>query len=377
MGSEYTFRWVEDESGFDDLAGSWDELVGEESTPFDTHRWYRAWWAAFGSPGGVAIATAWQGDRLAAVFPLRRHREGRLAAMANEHTPLYRPVGRDPAATTALVRHVLSGDEASVELFAVPETDPVVGSASESTRDLSRYEVVEQQNVSPIVETVGTFEAWRKLTKPNWHSNIPRLARKLQREHDAEFSIVEVPTDLNGELDMGFRVEASGWKGEQQTAIQSAPQTEAFYRNVARAFHDRGQLRLSRIVVTDGCAAFDFTGTRPATRDDRTVLRARAHGARTPRERRGVETEVRHRRPLPHRPQVLPAQAAAICAVALPLSRTAAAGIRPSPHPSPRVARMAPRGEESPLRLPFARFRLGRAMPRAESTVRGRPRSET
>jgi CelD/BcsL family acetyltransferase involved in cellulose biosynthesis len=257
MGSEYTFRRIDNEGGFDGLADPWDELVGDGWTPFDTHRWYRAWWAAFGRPGDVAIETAWQGNRLAAVLPLRRRPGRRLAAMANEHTPLYRPVGREPAATAALVRHVLAGNDASVELFAVPETDPVVGSTSDF-RALNRYEVVERQHVSPIVETDGTFDTWRKLTKPNWHSNIPRLARKLQREHDAEFSIVQVPTDLAGELDMGFRVEASGWKGEQKTAIQSAPQTEAFYRNVAGSFHDRGQLRLSRIMLPDGCAAFDL-----------------------------------------------------------------------------------------------------------------------
>jgi CelD/BcsL family acetyltransferase involved in cellulose biosynthesis len=254
----YTFRRIEDEEGFDGLADSWDELVGDGWTPFDTHRWYRAWWAAFGQPGEVAIGTAWQGNHLAAVFPLRRRRGRGLAAMANEHTPLYRPVGREPAATAALVRHVLAGDEASVELTAVPETDPVVGSISESTRALNRYEVVERQHVSPIVEIAGTFEAWRKLTKPNWRSDLDRFARNLRKRHNAEFSIVQVPTDLTDELNMGFRVEASGWKGKQGTAIQSTPQTETFYRNVAKSFHDRGQLRLSRIVLPDGCAAFDL-----------------------------------------------------------------------------------------------------------------------
>lgn len=254
----YTFRRIEDEQGFGGLADPWDELVGDGCTPFDTHRWYRAWWAAFGRPGEAAIATAWQGNRLAAVLPLRRCRGGGLAAMANEHTPLYRPVGREPAATAALVRHVLAGDEASVELIAVPETDPVVGSMSECTRALNRREVVERQHVSPIVETVGTFDAWRKLTKQRWRSDLDRFARNLRRRHNAEFSIVQVPTDLTRELDMGFRVEASGWKGEQETAIQSSLQTEAFYRNVAKSFHDRGQLRLSRIVLADGCAAFDL-----------------------------------------------------------------------------------------------------------------------
>jgi hypothetical protein len=114
----YAFRWIQDDEGFDGLADSWDALVSDRSTPFDTHRWYRAWWGAFGQPGELAIGAAWEGDRLAAVLPLRR-RKGHLTAMAHEHTPLFRPVGREPAAA-ALVRHVLAGDEASVELAHVP-----------------------------------------------------------------------------------------------------------------------------------------------------------------------------------------------------------------------------------------------------------------
>lgn len=257
------FRWIEDEEGFDGLSDSWDELTGDGSTPFDTHRWYRAWWGAFGHSGELAIATAWEGDRLAAVLPLRRRR-GRLTAMANEHTPLFRPVGPEPA-TKALLRHVFAGDEASVELVHVPEADSVVGATSASDRAPGRYEVVERQHTSPIVETAGTFDAWRKLTKPNWRSDLDRFARNLRKRHNAEFSIVQAPTDLPAELNAGFRVEASGWKGERKTAIRSSPETETFYRDVARSFHDRGQLRLSRIELPDGWAAFDLcllTGDR-------------------------------------------------------------------------------------------------------------------
>jgi CelD/BcsL family acetyltransferase involved in cellulose biosynthesis len=254
--ADYTIRWIEDEEGFDGLAERWDALAGDRLTPFDTHAWYRAWWGAFGGSGELAIATAWEGDELAAALPLMRI-GGRLAALVNGHTPLYRPIGPEPAAA-ALVSQVLAGPEASVELFAVPATDPVVGSMDSSAGTPPRYDVVERQHVSPIVETTGTFDAWRKLTKPNWRSDLDRFARNLRKRHNAEFSIVEVPSDLTAELEAGFRVEASGWKGEQGTAIESSPETERFYRDIAAVFHDRGQLRLSRIELPDGWAAFDL-----------------------------------------------------------------------------------------------------------------------
>jgi CelD/BcsL family acetyltransferase involved in cellulose biosynthesis len=80
----------------------------------------------------------------------------------------------------------------------------------------------------------------------------------MRRDHEAEFTIVEPPLELDGELTDGFRVEASGWKGREGTAILSAPGTEMFYRELGRVFHRRGELHLSRIVLDGETAAFDF-----------------------------------------------------------------------------------------------------------------------
>ena len=70
--------------------------------------------------------------------------------------------------------------------------------------------------------------------------------------------MVEAPTDLEADLTDGFRVEGSGWKGRSGTAIVSAPETETFYRGVARAFQRRNELRLSRIVLDGTTVAFDL-----------------------------------------------------------------------------------------------------------------------
>ena len=49
---------------------------------------------------------------------------------------------------------------------------------------------------------------------------------------------------LEGLLEEGFRVEASGWKGERDTAIISRPETIGFYTDVARWAAKRGWLQL-------------------------------------------------------------------------------------------------------------------------------------
>jgi CelD/BcsL family acetyltransferase involved in cellulose biosynthesis len=257
LAMTYTLGWIEEEHDFDALGQAWDELVGDAWTPFDSHGWYRAWWRAFGR-GRLAIATAWEGERLAAVFPLSRARGGGLIAMANVHTPLYRPIAPDRGALAAVVGHALSGGAARLEITAVPDGEPVSTLMRDGAGGRRRRVLSERQHVSPIVETTGTFAAWRQRTKPRWRSDLDRFARNLRRRHQAAFSMVEPPADLESELGAGFQVEASGWKGHRGTAIASSPETEAFYREVATSFDRRGKLRLSRIELPGGVVAFDL-----------------------------------------------------------------------------------------------------------------------
>ena len=80
----------------------------------------------------------------------------------------------------------------------------------------------------------------------------------MRRDHEASVALVEAPTDLEGELDRAFELEAAGWKGEAGTAIDSTKETALFYRSVASAYHRLGELRLSTIVLDGELAAFDL-----------------------------------------------------------------------------------------------------------------------
>ena len=88
-------EWIGGEAEFAALAEEWDALAS--GSPFDLHCWYAAWWKAFGAGSELDVCLLRRDGELAGVFPLRRER-GRLKAMANVHTPSYRPLARDPGA---------------------------------------------------------------------------------------------------------------------------------------------------------------------------------------------------------------------------------------------------------------------------------------
>ena len=252
-----TIEWVTTDDRFEAIAGAWNGLLDENSTPFDCHEWHRAWWRAFGS-GELQVCLAWRGDELVAVLPLHTI-PGGLSALANVHSPLFRPVAADDAALDAVLAAALGDGRGGLELFGVPVGDPALAVAERHATELGMPRHAEPIHVSPCVDTSGDFDAWRAASKSRWGAPLERFRRKMGRDHEAVFTIVEPPADLDDQLDRGFAVEASGWKGQNGTAILSSPDTAQFYRELAHAFDRRGELRLSSIELDGELAAFDLT----------------------------------------------------------------------------------------------------------------------
>ena len=252
-----TVEWVDDPRHFETLGEEWDAALPADPLPFDLHCWYATWWRAFGDDAGLAVCVVRRDAELVGALPLLA-RGGGYTAMANVHTPTFRPLARDGEAMARLVEAAVARGRPELELIALPEHDPSVSLLRSATREASMVSLLEPTYSSPAVETDGDFEAWRKLSKRRWGAPLERFRRKMGRDFDASFEIARPPEDLERELADGFRVEASGWKAEAGTAIVSRPETEAFYREVAERFAGRGELRLSRIDLDGRTAAFDL-----------------------------------------------------------------------------------------------------------------------
>lgn len=245
---------------FAELAAAWDRLERDEPTPFASHAWFTAWWAAFGAGGELRIVALWEGDELAGVLPLQRRGRG-LGAMANVHTPVFRPPAVDAAALEQLLDAALRlGGRLTLE--SLPEQDPATAALQRRAAADGGRVLLAPAHVSPIVDTTGEYADWRALSRPRWGAPLERFRRKMQREHAAEIATIVEPVDVAAELRAGFAVEASGWKGEAGTAILSDPATLRFYEDVASAAQERDELRFSRVVLDGRVAAFDLTVLR-------------------------------------------------------------------------------------------------------------------
>jgi CelD/BcsL family acetyltransferase involved in cellulose biosynthesis len=252
-----TVEWVRDEEGFAALAAEWDAVLPDGAHPYDDYAWISSWWQAFGAGSQLAICTIRRHGALAAVMPLREE-GGRLLSLTNSHTFSCRPLARDEEAMTALLKAVTQDGGREIRLTGLEVSDGGTAALESTARETSMLAATEAAFASPYIDTSGGYDAWREQNKHRWKAPLERKWRKTERDHESEFQMVVVPPDLEAELDEGLRIEASGWKGDAGTAIESADDSALFYRLLARAFQERGELRFSWIKVDGKAISFDY-----------------------------------------------------------------------------------------------------------------------
>ncbi len=248
-------EWITDPVRFAALQASWDLLAARDGSPFAQHRWSEIWWESFGSGLRLEVPTVWEGDRLVAAAPLVCvGRELRL--MANIDAPLSRLVYEDDAALDALGA-AIAAHRGPVHFEHLPTGGGSAGRLAAAMRANGKLVISEPAAGSPMIDLDGTWDEYQGRMKSRW-SSAARKARKMAREHDAVFTLLSGPADLDTALKRGLELEASGWKGRSGTAILSNPVTERYIRSIAEAFNARGQLAISEISLDGRCVAFDL-----------------------------------------------------------------------------------------------------------------------
>lgn len=251
-------EWIDDLSDFAQLEGEWEALLPADVHPFDQHCWYRCWWSAFGGDREMAVCTVWRDGKLAAALPLLRE-EGLLKGFINGHSLTTRPLALDHAALEKLVAAVRKEAARGMDLRGLPVRDPGLALLEAPVRGASALPLVVPAFASPFIDTCGDYETWRKENKHRWKGQLERQWRKMGRDYEAEFTLIEAPKDLDAEVAEGLRIEASGWKGAEGTAIESSPESASFYREMAAAFQARDELRFSWIVLDGTAVSFVFS----------------------------------------------------------------------------------------------------------------------
>jgi len=246
---------VETHNGVDPVAREWEGLADERGAPpWLRPEWVAAWFRAFGS-GELEILVLRRAGRAVAVLPLLR-RGSVLAAPTNWHTPDFRLVAADEEAKRALLSTVFSARRRRVTLGFLDEAD---AAAVRRAAEAGGYRVLSRTlERPPFVRTVGLFDDFERTLGRHAVSEMRRRRRRISEQGELKFEVADGRERLDQLLEEGFRVEASGWKGEAGTAIISSEETRRYYTEVARLCAARGWLGLAFLRLDERPIAFQF-----------------------------------------------------------------------------------------------------------------------
>jgi len=251
----FTAEWHE---RIEELAGSWDDLADRAGpNPFVYPGWFGAWWTAFGAGQRLRILAIYRSGELVGLAPLVRV-GSRLQSVTGSETPAFGFLTLDDTALQFLTYSLLRESPSHLALYYM---DPVEVSAFLGHAVVAGpgYKVLSRVIMrSPCVAIDRDWDTYVGGLSKNLRKKVRRCTLRSEEEGEVSFDVSDGREGLDRLLEEGFRVEASGWKGQAGTAMSSRAETHTFYRELARWAAARGWLRLAFLRINGRAAAFDY-----------------------------------------------------------------------------------------------------------------------
>jgi CelD/BcsL family acetyltransferase involved in cellulose biosynthesis len=232
---------------------AWEELAERVgAAPFLRPGWFDPWAEAFGEP--LELLTTETDGRLTGVLPYVKTAEG-VRSATNPHTPAPGLLAEDEAAARGLAGRLFSlGGRVSIGYLDTASAAIL----RDAARNARLVVLTRPLAYRLFLDLEGTWDSFEGSLPSRLVRDVRRRRRKLEELGEVTLEISDGGERLEELLDEGFRLEASGWKAAEGTAIVSSRETQRFYEAIARWSAVRGWLRLFFLRVGGRPIAFQL-----------------------------------------------------------------------------------------------------------------------
>lgn len=243
---------------FNEFAGlepGWNELLGK--SPYRdisySFQWYANWIRSFTAEKQLRVIVCEKDGQLLSVLPLYediiRYKNipvRVLKSMTNPHSSRFDILARDDSGelfAKAVAAAFAAGKQQVMVLDHVPSDSYVMKWLSTVCGDMKWNYVISDHSTNYLVKPAHTFSEYFNTLDGKFRKNVNAAQRKALCRGSLSLQHLTTTDELDDFLSRGFALEASGWKGDQGTAIAGSASTRMFYEGIARDFHKRGEFK--------------------------------------------------------------------------------------------------------------------------------------
>jgi CelD/BcsL family acetyltransferase involved in cellulose biosynthesis len=238
------------------IVPSWENMAAAaiEPNPF-----YEPWMLlpaleAFGLEKSFRLVTIWNGDRLDAVLPLERTGSFKglplpaLSSWRHRHCLLCTPLVRADGAVETLAALIdwLRGERTSIiGLQYIPTEGPFSQALAEALKAANIKPFVLDGYARPVLRRAKDGETYVNEFIPRKERQELRRREKRLNEQGTLTQVALAPgEDVGRWIDEFLKLEASGWKGKEGTAMACSEANRRFLTETFTAAYQRGRLEM-------------------------------------------------------------------------------------------------------------------------------------
>ena len=213
-----------------------------KNTLSNTRSWFQAWLNCF-DPGDAGI---WQFDDVEIPYYTGKASIFGVSVPAafsatNSHTPRYDVIGEVKNSNGILAKLLDDLGVAFVELSGLSQNSYIMQNKVNLAKNVLYS--VDTIEYAPYIDTTNTWDHyWQSIGSSR--RELGRRERKFFEKENSRFVCLSNWEEISPIFDDVLKIEASGWKGKQGSAIIQNPDVYKFYRRLAENWSENGYLRL-------------------------------------------------------------------------------------------------------------------------------------
>jgi CelD/BcsL family acetyltransferase involved in cellulose biosynthesis len=240
----YSADLVSDNAAFIALEDEWNDTVERAGVahPFLRHEWLRAWWDAFGDrrTQRLHVVVVRRGGRITAIAPLMFERAQmygvpvrRLRLLQNDHTPRADVIVADPERDSyRAIWHEVNASASRWDVLQLSQLS-VESESRDTFRQLAAFDGqhtgVWESGAAPYLALRSTWPAYKEGLGSKFRQNLRNRLGRLAHLGEPTLEVVAEPAAIRASREDAERLEESGWKVGEGTAIRADSAARRFY----------------------------------------------------------------------------------------------------------------------------------------------------